>query len=63
VASRSLQAADAPARFRPVMLAQAIDGEPDPATGDFARYDAQDYAAAGNKALRACYAGVGGTRP
>src|SRR6185369_15903169 len=31
---------DAPARFRPVMLAQAIDEE-----SDFARYDAQDYAA------------------
>jgi len=37
--------ADAPARFRPVMLAQAIDGEPDTASGDFARYDAKDYAA------------------
>jgi DNA ligase-1 len=37
--------ADAPARFRPVMLAQAIDGEPYPASGDFARYDAKDYAA------------------
>jgi DNA ligase-1 len=32
--------ADAPARFRPVMLAQAIDE-----TTDFARYDAKDYAA------------------
>jgi DNA ligase-1 len=31
---------DAPARFRPVMLAQAIDE-----TSDFARYAAQDYAA------------------
>jgi len=31
---------DAPARFRPVMLAQAIDE-----TTDFARYDAKDYAA------------------
>jgi len=37
--------ANAPARFRPVMLAQAIDGEPDPASGDFARFDAKDYAA------------------
>ncbi len=34
-----------PGRFRPVMLAQAIDGQPDPPTGDFARYDAADYAA------------------
>jgi DNA ligase-1 len=31
---------DAPGRFRPVMLAQAIDEE-----NDFARYDAKDYAA------------------
>ena len=31
---------DAPGRFRPVMLAQAIDEE-----SDFARYDAKDYAA------------------
>ena len=36
--------AEAPARFRPVMLAQAIDGEPDWASGDFARYRAGDYA-------------------
>jgi DNA ligase-1 len=37
--------AEAPARFRPVMLAQAIDGEPGGASADFARYQAGDYAA------------------
>jgi len=37
--------AGSPARFRPVMLAQAIDGEPEPASGDFARYRSTDYAA------------------
>src|SRR5476649_2296509 len=31
---------DAPARFRPVMLAQAIDGEPDTASADFVKYEA-----------------------
>jgi DNA ligase-1 len=37
--------ADAPARFRPVMLAQAIEGEAEPPSGDFARLGPRDYAA------------------
>jgi DNA ligase-1 len=36
---------DAPARFRPVMLAQALDGEADTPSGDFARLKPEDYSA------------------